>query len=187
MLMMSKLAGRGYRARRPSHRSHCPSEAARSSLRILQRSCASCAPRRPHRPRPRRGRDEIAAALALPPSPRRDSNENAAARTTHPPPPRRLVKNGPPAPRRRCVLDGRGLRADRFHGRAARRRAGARAGPRRGLADCVERAHRSKRGRLRRLLLPDVRPRAPRRDHRVPRAAARGRVNASLPRKKNPP
>ena len=117
---------------------------------------------------------------------RRDDRAIAAARATHPPP-RRLVKNGPPAPRRRCVLDGRGLRADRVGRRAARRRAGARAGPRRGLADDVERAHRIKRGRLRRLLLPDVRPRAPRRDHRVPRAAARGRLRASLPRKKTPP
>ena len=35
--------------------------------------------------------------------------------------------------------------------------------------------------------LPDVRPRAPRRDHRVPRAAARGRGGASLPRKKKSP
>ena len=33
--------------------------------------------------------------------------------------PRRLVKHGPPAPRRRCVLDGRGLRADRVGRRAA--------------------------------------------------------------------
>ena len=36
--VMHWLAGRGYRARRPSHRSHCPSAAARWSLRQLQLS-----------------------------------------------------------------------------------------------------------------------------------------------------